>query len=829
MDLIFAEILLPLPLEGLFTYQVPVELKEKVSFGVRVVVSFGKNKLYSGIVVAVHGNVPPQLVLKPVLDVIDTAPIITKKQYELWKWIARYYMCTIGEVMAVALPAGLKLAGETQVLTHPNFDGDISGLTEQELKAVEVISEKHQLSLKDLSKETGLRRVFPVVKSLIEKEILILAEEIKDHFKPKKEIYISLHPDYIKDDKKLYELLETLESSARTQKQSKVLLAFITLSASKNKEKQAHLKRDLIEKANVSPSSLQTLIKNNVLIEEQRSVSRLANFQSEFSVDDIQLSDLQQEKCTQIQEQWKENPIVLFQGVTGSGKTEIYIKLIDKVLKTGKQVLYLLPEIALTSQIVKRLQKYFGEQVGVYHSRFNEFERVEIWNKVLQHSETGEEKYSLVLGARSSLLLPFQNLGLIIVDEEHDQSYKQQDPAPRYQARDVSIVAAKQHECQVLLGTATPSLESYYNVQQKKYAYVELKERFSKSTLPHIWIENMIEAQKQGKVFDYFSQFLIDHIAQALERKEQVILFQNRRGYAVRLHCNVCGEIPTCQHCDVTLTYHKRLELLKCHYCGYAIEVPKVCPKCSSPDISMRGFGTEKLEETLAEFFPKAVIARLDADTTRAKTAYQKIISSFEAQETDILVGTQMVTKGLDFDRVSVVGILDADSLLSFPNFRAFERAFQIMAQVSGRAGRKNVPGNVIIQTYQPYNKAIQYVMGNQYEEMYKDQIAERLNFKYPPIYRMIQITLKDTNAKKLDEAAQLLADYLRSYFKDFVLGPEYPLVGRVQSYFIKDIWVKLHKNNQLDACKDQIAALIAQFKAQIQYKSVRVNINVDC
>jgi primosomal protein N' (replication factor Y) len=473
------------------------------------------------------------------------------------------------------------------------------------------------------------------------------------------------------------------------------------------------------------------------------------------------------------------------------------MKMIDEALAQDKQVLYLLPEIALTSQIVNRLQKYFGNKVGVYHSRFNEFERVEIWNRVLQHGTEDEQKYSLILGARSALLLPYQNLGLIIVDEEHDASYKQQDPAPRYHARDAAIVLGKLHNAPVLLGTATPSLETYYNVKQGKYGLVELFERYAESQLPEIWIENIPEARRQKKMEGHLSHFLIDNMRAALERKEQIILFQNRRGYAVRMYCNTCQTMPNCIHCDVTLTYHKKSNLLKCHYCGYAIAVPAQCPNCQSLDIEMKGFGTEKIEETLTQLFPDAKVARMDLDTTRSKTSYQKIISDFEKQRTDILVGTQMVTKGLDFDRVSVVGILEADNMLTFPDFRAFERAFQVMAQVSGRAGRKELPGKVIIQSYQPWHPALKYVIGNDYNAMYESQIEERKKYRYPPVFRLLKITLKHNSLELVNHAAAEVAEELQKRFPKQVLGPEFPLIARLQNQYLKEIWIKFAKDSQ--------------------------------
>ena len=822
---LFANILLPLPLPATFTYRVPQDLNEQVKTGTRVVVPFGKNKLYAGLVMEVHTHVPAFLNVKYIIDVIDVAPIVTEKQLELWKWLAHYYLCHKGEVMAAAMPSGLKLAGETLIMLHPNFDGNITALTERELKIAEALSYRQHITVSEMQKVVGIQKIFPIIKSLVEKNVILTTEEIKNPYRAKKETYIFLHDHYVNDEFALFELLDKLSASKRTEKQSQVLLAFLMLKREENCVKKV----ELLKKSECSSSSLQTLINNNILIQKEIQSSRLPDVVSLNDIADIRLSEVQQKSFMQIKELFVQFSVVLLHGITGSGKTEIYMKMIDEVLAQDKQVLYLLPEIALTSQIVSRLQKYFGNRVGVYHSRFNEFERVEIWNRVLQHGADSEQKYSLILGARSSLLLPYQNLGLIIVDEEHDTSYKQQDPTPRYNARDAAVVLGKLHNAPVLLGTATPSLETYYNVKQGKYGLVELFQRYAESQLPEIWVENIPEARRQKKMEGHLSHFLIDNMAAALERKEQIILFQNRRGYAVRLYCNTCQTMPTCIHCDVTLTYHKKSNLLKCHYCGYAIAVPERCPQCQSVDIEMKGFGTEKIEETLSQIFPEAKIARMDLDTTRSKTSYQKIISDFEKQRTNILVGTQMVTKGLDFDRVSVVGILEADNMLTFPDFRAFERAFQVMAQVSGRAGRKELPGKVIIQTYQPWHPALKYVIGNDYNAMYESQIEERKKYHYPPVFRMIKITLKHNNLEWVTEAAVEVATALQKRFPKQVLGPEFPLIARLQNQYLKEIWVKFSKDTLLEQKKEILQNVITQFQTQSKYKQVRVVLNVDC
>jgi len=824
----FADVLLPLPLPALFTYRVPYELDDAVAFGKRVIVPFGRSKLYSALVVSVHENAP-QVTAKYILDVVDDRPLISERQFLLWQWMADYYLCTLGEVMAAALPSALKLASETKIHLHPNFSGDVSTLTPNELHIAEALTYKEFMTVDEISKAVNIQKVIPIIKSLVDKRVVVTDEEVRNPYKAKKETYVRLGDNYA-SEASFMALLDQLNLSTRTSAQADGLLAFIMLTkGAKGYDFSARVpKSQVVNSSALTPARLQTLLKKGFLKTEEVVTSRLTDFSSRETADNIQLSDPQQKAFQQIHEQFGQFPVVLLHGVTGSGKTEIYIKLIDEVLKQGKQVLYLLPEIALTSQIVNRLRKYFGEKVGVYHSRFNEYERVEIWNRVLEQDSEKDisSKYQLILGARSALLLPYQNLGLIIVDEEHDASYKQQDPAPRYHARDCAIVLANMHKAKTLLGTATPSLESYYNVKQNKYGLVELKQRFAQSKLPDIWVVNMIEARKQHQVQGVFSDFLIERIGEALDKKEQVILFQNRRGYAVRMICNTCQTMPTCKYCDVTLTYHKKTGLLKCHYCGYAIAVPHECPTCHSTDIEMKGFGTEKVEDTLAEIFPQASIARMDLDTTRSKNGYQQIISDFEQHKTDILVGTQMVTKGLDFDRVSVVGILNADALISFPDFRSFERAFQLLAQVSGRAGRKEVPGKVVIQSYQPEHPALKYVETNDFIAMYNSQIAERKEYHYPPVTRLVKVTLKHPDEKVVTTAAQTLAVPLREAFPGHVLGPQAPLVSRIQNYYLEDFWIKLAKDSQLENHKATLLKILQKF--QQNHKTVRVVINVD-
>ncbi len=829
MQTFFVDVILPLPIEARFTYRVPQVLNGKLAFGMRVIVPFGNNKLYAAIVERVHENAPKQFTVKYVLDVIDDRPVVSEAQYRLWQWIADYYMCTIGEVMAAALPSALRLASETKVKIHPEFDGDVSVLTPYELNVVELLIHRETMTVAEVAKSLQVAKVMPIIKSLVDKRAIITDEEIHNPYKPKKETVIKLTPPY-NQEAEFMALLDRLNAKTQTSSQADTLLGFMmqTRQDGRYRFDAAISKAELLKGEHISQSSLQTLLKKGVFESEERVVSRLADFASEQEAE-VALSAPQETAYQQIKQNFEHYPVTLLHGVTGSGKTEIYIKLIDEVLKQGKQVLYLLPEIALTSQIVNRLRKYFGDRVGVYHSRFNEYERVEIWNRVLSGGEQDDtSKYQLILGARSALLLPYKQLGLVIVDEEHDGSYKQMDPAPRYHARDAAVMLAQIHGAKTLLGTATPSLESYFNVQLHKFGLVELMQRYADSHLPDIYTVNMSLATKRHEVQGLFSHFLIEQMTQALERKEQIILFQNRRGYAVRMICHTCESMPKCQYCDVTLTYHKKTNLLKCHYCGYAIEVPHECPTCHSTDIEMKGFGTEQVEDTLAAIFPEARIARMDTDTTRSKNAYQQIITDFEQHKTDILVGTQMVTKGLDFDRVSVVGILNADALISFPDFRAFERAFQLLSQVSGRAGRKEVPGKVVIQTFQPHHPALRYVESNDFMAMYTSQIAERQQFRLPPITRMVKVTLKHTDEQVVMDAAMQMQGMLREVFAGNVMGPAAPLVSRIQNYYLQDFWIKMSRDNTLTAKKQQLREVIRQFKQLPQYKQVRCVVNVD-
>lgn len=854
----FVDVIVPLALPNLFTYRVPYELNEAVVVGKRVVVQFGKGKLYSALIRTIHNTPPKQYTAKYIDSVLDELPIVTIQQFQFWDWISQYYMCTIGEVMVAALPGGLRLTSETKIVINPtqltefrtnDFKSEIS---DKEYLIIEALEIRNVLTLTEIAAIIEQKTVYPIIKSLIEKGIVLIQEELKEKFKPKIENFIRIS-EYANVEENLKIIFSSLEKKA--PKQLEILMAFINLSKRYSQETQEVKKADILKMVNGAEGALTSLIKKNIFTVYEREADRLASVDNENKV--FQLNELQQEVFESIQKQfYAENyavpivkhqgeqalidspiiniqpasvnkEVVLLHGVTSSGKTEIYVKLIEKIIAEGKQVLYLLPEIALTTQIISRLRKYFGNVVGVYHSKFNENERVEIWNTILNPKEDGL-KYKLIIGARSSLFLPFSNLGLVIVDEEHDTSYKQYDPAPRYNARDGAIYLAHIHKAKTLLGSATPSVESFFNAQEGKYGLATINKRFGGVQMPEIIIADVKEASRKKQMKSHFSPVLIDAISLALDKKEQIILFQNRRGFAPQLECNVCAWIPQCVNCDVSLTYHKTTNQLRCHYCGYSIKPPSKCAACGDTDLKMKGFGTEKIEEELSIFYPRAKIMRMDLDTTRSKFAHQHIIQDFEEGNIDILVGTQMVTKGLDFDNVSMVGILNADSMLNFPDFRSFERSYQLMAQVSGRAGRKNKRGLVIIQTQNPSHSIIQEVIANDYLSMYTNQLLDRKNFYYPPFYRLIEITLIHRDINMVNVSSKYLADALKKYFYKRVLGPEFPIVSRIRNLYHKNILIKIEKDISVTEVKKVIAELLIKFKSTVDFKTIRIQVDVD-
>ncbi|MCF8351494.1 MAG: primosomal protein N' [Bacteroidales bacterium] len=818
---LFAEVLLPLPVKGLYTYRVPFELNETVRNGQRVVVQFGKKKIYTGIVFNIHENPPKSYQVKYILSVLDLYPVVNEIQMEFWRWISEYYMSSMGEVMNTALPSSLKLASETKIALHPAYDGDISNLNEKELFVTEALHSQQRLTLTELSDVAGIQKVIPLIKTMLEKKVIVLEEELTDPYKPKKESFVYLTKTYRENEESLKDVFDELEK--RAFKQLKILMTFLNLS-----QQNVDISRpELIKKSGATHSQLNALVEKGVFEIQEKEVSRLESGEAKASPDDITFTEKQQIAYDEIKKGFQEKNTLLLHGVTSSGKTEIYIKLINEVIREGKQVLNLLPEIALTTQIINRLRRYFGEQVGVYHSRYSKNEKVEIWSKVNEGNENNS-KFQIIIGPRSALFLPFSDLGLVIVDEEQDQSFKQFDPAPRYHARDSAIYLAGLHQAKTLLGSATPALESYYNAKEGKYHFVELTERFGGIKMPEIILADIRRETRHKTMKSHFSSLLMDHMKESLDNHKQLILFQNRRGFSLRLECNICGHIPQCKNCDVTLIYHKYSNHLRCHYCGWTTRIPELCPSCNNNSLFMKGFGTEKVEDDLAILLPDPVIKRMDLDTTRKKHAYQQIITDFEQRKIDILVGTQMVTKGLDFDNVELVGILNADNMLSYPDFRSQERSFQLMAQVSGRAGRKGKRGKVIIQTFNPQHPIILDVINHDYVSMYKSQIQERARYKYPPFYRLIMIRLKHKENRLLNEGASAFADILRASFGQRVLGPEYPIVSRIKNQYIKTVLIKLERTASLKMMKTTLHEKVEEFEKIRDFKGVRVILDVD-
>ena len=811
LQVYYVDVLLPLHLPGTYTYRVPQEMNGQVKVGVRVVVQFGAKggRMYSAVVRRVHKQAPGWR-CKYVLSVLDEDPLVTERQMEFWEWMAQYYMCCPGDVMACALPAGLKLASESAVTIHPDFTGELSSLSKYELQVVQLLSEHPVMRVVDISRAIGVQKIMPLIRGMIEREIVVMDEELKERFRPRKSAYLVLAPAY-RDEAEQKALFDELERKKRV-KQVELLMLFMQLSKF---GKEAVPKRELPQ-----GSALQTLVKNGVLTVEERVESRLKDYSNAELVDpaSIKLNEEQQQAFSVLSEQ---RPTFLLHGVTSSGKTEVYIKLIDEVVRAGRQALFLLPEIALTAQIINRLKKYFGDKVGVYHSRFSMSERTEVWQR------TANGSYQVLLGARSAVFLPFKDLALVLVDEEHDSSYKQYEPAPRYNARDAALYLAHLWGARTVLGSATPSIETYYNAQTGKYRLATLTKRYGGFHLPEVKCVDM----KNNAFITHHSSLskpLLQAIEEALSQKQQVILFQNRRGFSLRLECDDCHEVPHCIHCDVSLVYHKATNSLRCHYCGYSIPVPSDCPACHSTHLRMNGIGTERIEEDLQILFPDARVARMDLDSTLLKNQYLELLNDFEQRKIDILVGTQMVTKGLDFEHVSVVGIVNADNLINYPSFRAFERAFQQMTQVSGRAGRHAEGGKVIIQTYNPGHQVIADVMDADYAALYKEQIEERRIFRYPPFYRLVEITLKHSDADLLNAAADWMAQALRGTFARRVMGPEYPLVSRIRGLYLKVITLRFEKSEPIADAKRVMMQIGDDLTRQEGWSGVSIIYDVD-
>lgn len=814
METYFVDVILPLALGRHYTYRIPADLNQNLAIGKRVVVQFGKAKIYSAIIARIHHSPPERYEAKYILDVLDPEPIVNQHQLELWSWIADYYMCSAGSVMQAALPSALKLASETKIIAADLHSVDRNELNDKEYLILDALDIEPEIKVSDIVKLLGQKTVLPILKGLLEKGIIRISEEVTERFKPKKKVFIRLNPIFENGPERQH-LFETLN---RAPKQMDALMAYIHL-----KRTQAEISRtDLIEQSGCGSPAIKALVDKQVFILDEKIVSRIGST-TNLPLKEVTLSEVQSTAFEEIKQNFLEKEIVLLHGITASGKTEIYIELIHEVIRKGQTALYLLPEIALTTQIIERLKFHFGAAIGVYHSRLNENERAEVWRDVLNG------KLRVILGARSAVFLPFSQLGLVIVDEEHEVSYKQFEPAPRYQARDTAIFLGHLHGANILLGSATPSVETYYHAKAGKYGLVRLNQRFGAAQLPEIEIVPLNKQSTQKAINPYFTPALIKNIEAALNRKEQVILFQNRRGHTPFLLCATCGYSPKCIHCDVSLTYHKSSGKLHCHYCAFREELIHICPACGSSHIENKGFGTQRIEEELGFLLPDARMGRLDLDSTRSRYSFEKILNDFDEYRLDILIGTQMVTKGLDFGRVSLIGIINADSLINYPDFRAFERSFAMLSQVSGRAGRREVQGKVIIQAYATGHRILDQVVNHDYENMFLTEVNERKQYRYPPFYRLIRIEVKHKDNIRVVDAANRLAVRLRQQFDDRVLGPEEPMVARVRNMYINSILLKLERSGlSISKVKAVLADIVLEFNADKLNKGSYLVIDVD-
>ncbi|MBW1296575.1 replication restart helicase PriA [Aquimarina litoralis] len=812
----FIDVILPIPLDKEFTYSVNQNEAHFLKPGMRVAVQFGKSKVYAALVTKIHQTAPEIYDAKDIEHILDEVPIVTSHQLKLWSWISEYYMCSKGEVMRAALPSAFLLESETIIHRNDKEEIDENLLKDDEFLLYEALQHQSLLRIQEVMDIIGKKNVLPLIKRLIEKKVITVQEEIYEQYKPKLVRYVKLQVSYTSEEG----LQALLDSLSRAPKQRDVLMHLFMLQAQSTKAIKV---KDLIKASNSTSGVVKTLIDKDILEEYHLQTDRV-QYESNAVASSKNLNTYQEQALLAIKESLLEKDVCLFHGVTSSGKTEVYVKLIEEQIKEGKQVLYLLPEIALTTQLISRLQEYFGKKLTVYHSKYSVNERVEAWNNVKE----SKEKAQIVIGARSSVFLPFTNLGLIIIDEEHESSFKQYDPAPRYHARDTAIVLSKMFKGKVVLGSATPALESYFNANQKKYGLVALTRRYGNVLMPDINLVDLKTKYKRKEMKGHFSDTLLKAIEEALKEGEQIILFQNRRGYSPVVECNTCGHSPQCPNCDVSLTYHNYRNQLRCHYCGYHIAMLQKCQACGSHELTTKGFGTEQIENELRELFPEHNIGRMDQDTTRGKHGYEKIITKFEEGEIDILVGTQMLSKGLDFRNVTLVGIMNADNLLNFPDFRAHERSFQLMQQVAGRAGRTSKRGKVLIQTYNPFHQILQQVSVNDYDGMYKDQIEERYQYKYPPFYRIIKITGRHKDYNRVNEATDWLAKSLRMSFKENILGPEFPPISRIRNQYNKNILIKIPNGQSLKKTKEIIRKIQNSFKSIKEFSGVRIIINVD-
>lgn len=813
----FIDVILPIPLEKLFTYRVSKAEWEFIQEGMRVAVPFGKSKIYTAIVHHSHQDKPLVYEAKEIHQILDEKPVITPRQLELWHWMSSYYMCTTGEVMRAALPSAFLLESESIISRKKDAEIKEDELKDDEFLVYEALQYQDTLKVDDISNILEKKTVIPVLKRLIDKQVISIHEELYEKYQPKLVRYVNLS-DNFQSDEGLSKLMDRLK---RAPKQRDIILSLFDLKKASDHGVRVS---DLIKKAKASSAQIKVLIDKKILSENYVQTDRVA-FNDPATNGSKSLNKFQNKALDEITKSVDKHNVTLFHGVTSSGKTELYVKLIEDVLTLKKQVLYLVPEIALTSQLIQRLQHYFGGKISVYHSRYSLNERVEVWNHVLNNSA----KAQIILGARSSVLLPFHDLGLVIVDEEHELSYKQFDPAPRYHARDTAIVMSQHFGAKTILGSATPSLESYYNATiDKKYGYVQLKRRYNNVLMPEIELVDIKDKHRRKRMTGHFSDRLIEEMGEALHNDYQVILFQNRRGFSPIVECQSCGHSPQCPNCDVSLTYHQFRYQLRCHYCGFNVFMHKSCEACGNATLDSKGFGTEQVAEEVKQLFPDFKVARMDLDTTRGKHSYEKIIRAFEAQETKILVGTQMLTKGLDFRQVKLVGIMNADSLLNFPDFRAHERSFHLMQQVAGRAGRTDERGKVLIQTYNPHHRILQQVAANDYEAMFREQMEDRYTYKYPPVYRLIKITLRHRDFNKVNTAADWMAKSLRQLFGAYVLGPEFPAIARIRNQYNKNILIKIPENQSLKKTKEAVLRVKNSFLNVKDFRPIKVILNVD-
>lgn len=815
----FVEVILPVNISSTFTYSVPADWQGKLTKGMRVVVPFGKNKIYTGVVLEILSSHNGEFVLKEIIEILDDNQFVSNAQLAFWKWIASYYMCSLGEIMVAAIPSVFRLESQSIIRLHPDFDeretysADFSSKTQESI--FQYIIQKKQLTIQQLIKQTGIKKPLYAVKQLVEKNMLTITHEVTEKFLPKYVTYVRL--TWIAQHK----IDSIFEEIKRAKKQVHLLETFIDIAQCDDSTKPIPIEKSvLLQRASVSEAVLSELVKKQVLEVYKLPISRFQETSS-LTENKLVLSPDQERAYKEIVGYFETKKPVLLHGVTSSGKTEVYIQLIQDAVHKDKQVLYLVPEIALTIQLLQRLEQAFGNKVGVFHSKYSDQERAEVYQNLLSPNP-----YKIIIGVRSSIFLPFQNLGLIIVDEEHEQSYKQVDPAPRYHARNAAIMLASIIQSNVLLGTATPAIETYYNVSVKKYAYVSLASRYQNVLLPVIRVVDVADAYKKNRMKSMFSWFLIEKIKEAIEQNQQVVLFQNRRGFSSHVECQQCGWVPKCMACDVSLTYHKFANYLSCHYCGYTEQLPTQCPQCGNNQLKDRGFGTEKIEEELGKLFPGIRTARMDVDTTSKKNAYKKLIQAFENHQIDVLIGTQMITKGLHFDNVSLVGILNADNLFNYPDFRANERAFQMLVQVSGRAGRKQKQGTVVLQTFSPHNPIVNYIVNNDYHGFFCSETEERKVFNYPPFCRLIHIFVKDSDKEIVDRVVNELACHLRRSFGNRVLGPDNPPVSRIQHIYIKKIIVKIELQSSFEKAKEKVQNSIASLLHQ--YKKTRIVIDID-